>query len=365
MLPSTDAPAAGRIDAIVVPTVRPAAYLRRIIPLARKLGCPLVTISSGQWTDKRRVRREASEGGATPSELLAIDLPGPSSVRLPQLRTSAVLPPLFRRRADTAIKRNLALALSRMMRWDHVAFLDDDIEVGAPDDLFRAAELLGRYNAVGLDIRGMPDNSVVCHANRAVGGAQECFVGGGALVIDAARTTSFFPDIYNEDWFFLLAPAGLRPVTMIGHAVQEPYDPYRTPERARQEELGDVLAEGVFWLLDENGDLSGADERYWRQFLGKRARFINDILARVPGIDVPPGEKQRMTAALKAARGRLFRITPELCVDYLRAWREDQEIWQDFMAGLDTAPQVRSPMDAVRRLSAPHGPKLTALHLRP
>jgi len=115
-----------------------------------------------------------------------------------------------------------------------------------------AAGLLSTYNAVGLSIGGFPDNSVVCHAYRDVGGSQQSFIGGGALAVVLSRNHSFFPKIYNEDWFYLLdAEKGLQPLAVTGAVRQSPYDPYRSPERARAEEFGDVLAEGVFWLLDQ------------------------------------------------------------------------------------------------------------------
>ena len=55
---------------------------------------------------------------------------------------------------------------------------------------------------------------MVCHAIRDTGGKQGTFVGGGALAVAVDRVDSFFPDIYNEDWFYLLRDDGrLRPVT--------------------------------------------------------------------------------------------------------------------------------------------------------
>ncbi len=61
--------------------------------------------------------------------------------------------------------------------------------------------------------------------------------------------------------------------------IQHPYDPYRTPDRARSEEFGDVLAEGIFWLLDEGKTLDhAADPRHWELFLARRRRFIDHVL---------------------------------------------------------------------------------------
>ncbi len=142
-----------------------------------------------------------------------------------------------------------------------------------PLDLRDAAGLTSYYAGVGLSINGMPDNSVVCHAYREAGGQQDMFVGGGALAVAVNSTTSFFPNIYNEDWFFLLDEDGLRSTTSTGAAVQKQYDPFARDYRARMEELGDCLAEGLFWLLDTGRSIKDADLAHWQDFLGPAHRL--------------------------------------------------------------------------------------------
>jgi len=331
----------------VVPTARPSHYLKHASGLARELGCPLVALCSGKWTNAEEVISGADPG----AEIIAIDFPGEDALRLPRFTTSTVPPARLRRTTDTAAKRNLALALARMLRWTRIVFLDDDIEVGSPDDLRDAAGLLDHYDAVGLSIGGFPDNSVVCHAYRLCGGQQESFVGGGALAVETSRTTAFFPDIYNEDWFYLLEERGLRRLAVTGEVWQAPYDPFRTPDRARAEELGDVLAEGVFWLLDEGKCVSDADDpQHWEMFLSKRRAFIEHVLELLPRAEVEPAERRRMAEALKAARGRLALIEPDLCVSYLKAWRADQKRWRAFVHRL---PYKTSMGDALRWLTRP------------
>jgi hypothetical protein len=106
----------------------------------------------------------------------------PASLRLPDLETSRLLAGTrFAGKEDTSAKRNLGLVLSHMIGWGRIVFLDDDILVGDPGHLRQAAGLLDTHNAVGLSVVGYPDNSVVCHAYRAVGGFQQSFIGGGAL----------------------------------------------------------------------------------------------------------------------------------------------------------------------------------------
>ncbi|WP_053175584.1 hypothetical protein [Nonomuraea sp. SBT364] len=342
---------------MIVPTVRPSRYLTHAVGLAENLGCPLVVLCSGKWTGAAQVRAMAGPG----AEVVAIDFTGADALILPRFDTSSVLPRVFRRGTDTAAKRNLALVLARMLGWERIVFLDDDIEVSAPDDLRRAAGLLDVFDAVGLANSGFPDNSVVCHAYRAVGGTQDSFVGGGALAVETTRNISFFPDIYNEDWFYLLEEDGLRPLAVTGRVRQARYDPFRSPDRARREELGDVLAEGVFWLLDEGRGLGDAHQSHWTDFLARRRRFILSVLDRVTASPREPAERQRMEESLRAALGRLMLIDPDLCLGYLDAWRADLKVWRDFVETREPAGSVR---EALRLLAAPgHRPMAVQLRL--
>jgi len=221
--------------------------------------------------------------------------------------------------------------------------------VPEPADLSRAVSLLDSYNAVGLSIGGFPDNSVVCHAYREVGGKQDSFIGGGALAVETIRNRSFFPDIYNEDWFYLLDPVrGLQPLAVTGSVIQGRYDPFRNADRARLEEFGDVLAEGIFWLLDQGGSLDQADFGHWREFLDRRRRFVQHVLDLVHQAELEPGDQARMVAALRASLGRLALIEPDWCQKYLQAWMADRQGWEHHIRGLRGS---MSPESAVRSLS--------------
>src|SRR5215472_18381099 len=273
-----------KIDAIIVPTVRHPANLRDAAELAIALNCPLVTLHSGKWTSAAvAARRLPSQ-----ADLIAIDVRNRTSLRLPEFTTSSILTGTrFDRPTDTSTKRNLGLMLCHMLGWRHVVFLDDDIVIPNPTDLEFAAGLLDTHNIVGLFVDGYPDNSVVCHAYRIAGGPQKSFIGGGAIVVEAERTCSFFPDIYNDDWFYMLDGERLQSVGAApGKVIQRPYDPFHKPERARAEELGDVLAEGVFWLLDQGKSIQDADLRHWKDFLVRRGAFINHVLSLVGAANI-------------------------------------------------------------------------------
>jgi hypothetical protein len=344
-----------KLDAIIVPTIRHPASLLESAELAIALNAPLITLHSGKWTSAA----VAASRLPAKTDLIAIDIPDRTRLRLPKFATSSLLVGTrFDRLSDTSSKRNIGLMLCHMLGWKHVAFLDDDIEIPDPTDLELAAGLLDTHNIVGPSDQGFPGDSVVCHAYRRVGGSQESFIGSGAIVVEAERTPSFFPNIYHDVWFYMLddVVGALQPVATIGRVIQRYYEPFRNPDRARAEEFGDVLAEGVFWLFDQGRSLLDADVRHWKDFLAKRATFINHLLGLVDASAIASAEKRRMVEALKAARGRLTFITPDLCRDYLQALATDRRVWQSHMESLEVGSSRRA---AIRQLSPPDQPLLT------
>ncbi len=326
-----------RIDAIVVPTIRPPEFLTEAASLALALDCPLLTFHSGPATSAEMVRDYLP----AKVDLIAIDMRPRAELSLPELRTCKLLGDgIFKRKSDLSIKRNLALVLACQLGWSRILYLDDDIAELSAEDIDKAGGLLDSYNAVGFWIGGYPDNSVVCHAYREAGGKQESFVGGGALAVEVSRCDSFFPDIYNDDWFYLLdGNAGLQPTAIIGEVNQLAYDPFQSPERARAEELGDVLAEGLYWLLDKDGSIEGADRDHWRNFLRSRRSFITSVEAMVRDSDREDADKTKMLASLQAAREQLNGITPAFCESYLQAWTADRARWRAYLASLPRCEQ--------------------------
>ncbi|MER7280260.1 hypothetical protein ABT369_38065 [Dactylosporangium sp. NPDC000244] len=325
----TPGPGGRRLDAIVVPSARPPSSLVHAAGLAEELNAPLMVLASRKARADAIVR-EIEDNGIV-ADVVAIDVDSVPK-RMPALETAGLLDRTpFRRGTDVSMKRNLALMLSRAIGWRQVMFLDDDITVPDALDLRRAADRLPTHAAVGLHIGGMWDNSVVCHARRELGDKQGTFVGGGALLVPVDRNDgAYFPNIYNEDWFFLLDEAGIRPVARTGRALQQWYDPFVNPDRARGEELGDTLAEGVFAALSHGKLEDALRPGYWVDFLQVRRRLITDLLRRAEATE--PGERRdNMIIALKAARGRSFLIEPHGCARFLRAWERDQTVWRRAM----------------------------------
>ena len=347
------------VDAIIVPSARHVAALEEAGRLAEQLGCTLLVICSKHSNARRAVERLARRREL---HVIAIEFPDDGIPRFPVLETPSVFDgSRLKRLTDTSAKRNLGLVLAKLVGWERVVFLDDDILVPDATDLERAAALLDNRDGVGLHIGGFPDNSVVCHANRETGAAQDTFIGGGALAVPAQRSDSFFPEIYNEDWFFLLGKWMLRPVGQVGTAIQKEYDPFANPDRARREEFGDVLAEGLFALFDKGRRIDDADEAYWASFLTARRTLIEDIKDR---IENKPDQKphsittreKAMLESLIAAGGRLQFIQPSHCVDFIDAWQRDRETWRGFMSGVRPVRRVPHGSSAIKVAMERYGP---------
>ncbi|GAB6900612.1 hypothetical protein [Kineosporia succinea] len=333
-------PETATLDAIVVPAARGAASLRSALDLSARLGVQLVALCSR----RTRAFEVAELASRTPgARVLAIDVPAHYTHAILPGRTAAspFTEASVGRTSDLSLKRNLGLLLARLHGWGKILFLDDDIATprGAGPGLDAATvQRLGREldsrQVAGLVCRSFPDNSVVCHARRLAGLPQDNFVTGGALGVNCSdQPLPFFPDIYNEDWFFFSRHAASRELSQVGEARQTPYDPYENPLRARQEEFGDLLAEGLYALFDRQPTempfderLRGATAGYWEHFIAARRADLTRtavLLRRRP--DRPA---RRAVRSLRAATDQLDRIGPQLCADFLTAWQADLADWE-------------------------------------
>jgi hypothetical protein len=184
---------------------------------------------------------------------------------------------------------------------------------------------------------------VVCHARRLAGLPQDTFVTGAALGVNCNdQPLPFFPEQYNEDWFFFSRLTARRDLARVGDAVQAPYDPFADPARARQEEFGDLLAEGLYDLFEDQPEemnyfrrFDEADVAYWDRSLAMRADSLNltAVMLRVAldnGSSDERSSDERSSAlgSVEAALDQLATLTPELCVEFLEAWTLDLDEWE-------------------------------------
>jgi hypothetical protein len=333
------------LDAIIVPASRPKDNLNQAITLARAMDCWLVILCSKQLRGVEALRQLATRSHR---KAIVIDVPTSYShelFRFPHLATIKEDMPeechLFN--SDLSLKRNIGLAMARMLNWRHIFFLDDDIREVSDHKLQSTVNLLGRHPAAGLWITEYPDNSVVCHANRITGGRQDVFVSGAALAVDSAADIGFFPNVYNEDWlFFFDYAADKRVANSRLRVTQLPYDPFAKPRRAAWQEFGDVLAEGLYALLHRRRSVNAATTDYWDQFLEARRNFLEEVTTRaIDAVLLDCGrrvDRGQVANSMKWALKSLQAIEPELCARYVELWREDLSLWKGRMARIGKRP---------------------------
>jgi hypothetical protein len=284
-----------------------------------------------------------------------IDFPTKYDHRLLNLRSSRHPNAGHPGHADLSGKRNVGLLLANLLGWRHIMFLDDDIRGLDPPRLTRASRMLERYRAVGFRVPNYPDNSVVCHAYRLVGGRQDNFIGGSPLLVDVARAKAFFPAVYNEDWLFLYDSIQDRLATEAGSVLQVQYNPYETVSRAEAEEFGDVIGEGLLQLLHWDVNVDTVGRSMWGEFLYRRCRFINEISNHLAAIGEGKDNKLAPSAqlalkALTAAKHRLEDIEAGACDSFVRQWRGDLARWSERLFKL---PRFASIDKALRHLELP------------
>jgi hypothetical protein len=317
------------IDAIVVPTVRSAGQLVSAIELAASTGSFLLVLCSG----KASAMETTGIMSATEVKGMAIDIPAGYSHPLLTGFATDRFPEAFYGRGnnDINIKRNLGLLFGRLVGWDKLFFLDNDRAGISGEQLVQAAVSLDNHAIAGFLATDFPDNSVVMHAERLSGVEPGVQLNGAALAINTTKAVGFFPNIYNEDWFFLYDT--LPSSATLGTVKQQPYDPFSDPLRAASEEFGDVMAEGIMGHLAGGFDCTEATEKDWLEILDRRKQLIDDIRAR---LTARQGERDTVTAlaALQAAEERLQTIKPKTCVEYISAWRSDVAVWQSRLEGL-------------------------------
>jgi len=255
------------------------------------------------------------------------------------------------------MKRNLGLALAQMCRWTRILFLDDDIKHLSPGKVIRAVSLLREYPVVGFQVRKFPDNSVIGHAKRLAGWEQDVFMSGGSLLVDPQRLNGFFPPIYHEDWFCVLNHICEGTAAVGGEVEQLAYSPFTNPVRAFLEEFGDILGEGLLWLIHHKRDLSSPDTSFWAEAmdssfwhsaLQRRKMLLAEITKRLLE---RPKDSDIANALLSVLEARLRKFAAEDFVSFVQQWLCDLEQWRDRLASL---PRVESVAKALGELGLSH-----------
>jgi hypothetical protein len=345
------------IDAIIVPSNRPAEQLRFAVQLAAQAGCPLLAL----YADDFPAGLSEVVAGLERDKAIPLALPGDLwDSRLPDL--GAALPPNLVSPSASAIskKRNLALLIARACRWKRVLFLDDDISGLSIDRLAAAAALLNIYPVVGFQVKWFPDTSVVGHARRMLGYLQVPFVSGGCLLVDPRRFNGFFPPIYHDDWLCLITHLRSGQVAVGGMVEQVSYDPFSSPDRAENEEFGEILGSGFLWLLHTHkGDPIASrtiDDGFWRH--ARQPMFWADVLRERAELLKMVAERFRERyphnsapqESLEAARRQCAELKPGQFVPVTSGWASNLDAWRKQLRRLPRADSVHQALVRLKLL---------------
>lgn len=363
-----------RLNAIVVPAARPAPGLQEVISLSASLSVPLVILCSREAQIDLVAKQVADTSDARALVIeVAEDYVLPDGAA--QASAESAQAACAGRSSDLSVKRNIGLLLGRLRGWDKILFIDDDIRGFLPADIERLAGCLDRHAVASMVSRHFPDNSVVCHARRLAGLRQDVFVGGSVLGVDLQQPElSFFPDIYNEDWFFFARQAAARDLPKIGEVQQMEYLPFADPQRAEDEEFGDLLAEGLYARFEATPDREFEDQlalaaraSYWQRFTEIRLKMIGEIQGRLShaqyGTGVDHQTIEHAQESLRRAESQASRISADLCVDFLGRWKEDNVRWREILKSSTTGLSERDALTALgltRWISCGHGIKSTS-----
>ena len=352
----------GHLNAIIVPAARPASALTGLIELAARLNILIVALCSRKANVDQVAERIEKTTGARGIAIGVDDYVLPEKLTMSTSSTS-----FFRangeRVSDLSVKRNTGLLLARFLGLHKIVFVDDDITLTATD-VGRLADQLDNHQIAGMVCRDFPDNSVLCHARRLAKFSQDVFVTGAALGVNCDDLPlPFFPDIYNEDWFFFAEAAAHHRLAKVGEARQAEYDPYEEA-RARHEEFGDLLAEGLYSLIKENPELGVvqdsrafcaqltglATRKYWSTFVDVRRRDLDRTRSRLAEFVLRDNCSDDVFIAIKAldAADALYdsnAIAPDICVEFLEAWVEDTAKWNALYARTSSLGNTRDAMD--------------------
>jgi pimeloyl-ACP methyl ester carboxylesterase len=329
-----------QVDTIVLSSARPPYYHRPAIRLAKESRTDLVVLAS-----------HALDVDTVAADMLSAGVNGyvvymPKDYQVPFTATFSTLkhPRTVGRKSNLSTKRNVGLIYGHITG-QNLFFLDDDIRGLSAQRLGQLGAHLDRYAIAGFSASDYPDNSVVCHANRLAGNEQTNFISGSSLGVNATTVQSFFPNIYNEDWLFCNDAIRGHDIVLMGGVQQLSYNPF-TPKRAVSEEFGDVLAEGLNYLLTVGATYSMGDEDFWRYFLWRRHTFIVGIARRLTALtgDNSNPAIQALTA-LDASRRTLATFVPDDFISYIQAWRDDTDRWNNLLA---TLPRDFSTQNAMR-----------------
>jgi hypothetical protein len=217
---------------------------------------------------------------------------------------------------DIPFKRNVALMESRWSGRRTIGLLDDDILLTAAQLDSAATALSKQADLVSFHVLDYPDVSTIDHVERLIRGVpSRVSIGGNCLFFRVEQAASFFPEVYNDDWFFLFSHVGLRRIASLGVAKQRPYRPWVDHGRIAFEQFGDIAIEGAKENIKDGRLPFDGSPQYWRVILDRYLTKLNALISLAPD-----GE---LGSALFAARQVASALESQSFFRFLERYRTD------------------------------------------
>lgn len=386
-------------DAIIVPQGRPEEHIIRAARLAGKIGSTLISLCSHR-ADVGDVANFIGKMPDGPASWYAVDVPPGYSIPDVDLVSDKEIPD-FARKPETwnlSDKRNVGLAIGKMIGAERIFFLDDDIDMSADTLLSVALALQDNGNVQnyisGPKCGGYSDNSAFIHVKAALeefhmptqrfeyrGRGKNNFLipgktvttgmlSGNSLAVNPMKVLEHFPrQIYNEDWLMMYYVLKSKHAFLAPNCEcsQDAYDPFR-PGRAREEEFGEIVALGLYEDMRtyRPQDTSAlvkrdfSDPRSWDVMIRERKDENLEMMEAIgaerdlkyfedhpefappfPSLTMYEDHQETLKNTLREGLEVAELMNGNMIVDYLRAWREDQARWVKMTERLPKAETIK------------------------
>lgn len=318
-----------------------------------------------------------------PNNITIINVP--RGYQLPELELKTEkLSFLENRTNDIHLKRNIALALAKMLNFQHIMFLDDDVvlppfqvqQEEVPSHIrfnhFKAqlaqafkessrkvvgssadGVLLRDNRKIVVDKLLTSDNSLLCLVNRILGNPQKTFIGGGAMSVKIANDLSFFPNTYNEDWLFMASlmakePLSVSKISSVLHWNNDTHLMMPSSGGVIREEFPDIFAESVLRaikLAREYGpgtldtpitfERIITDPDYWEWMVKFRLNLINKLQRQFERYTSPDAdtadEVNPFSRIPSAQRKEIIQRVGEVLKLAKQVVEQNRDIWPDLL----------------------------------
>lgn len=174
--------------------------------------------------------------------------------------------------------RTYAILMADKTDWNRLLMIDDDIDFGSWQKPKRDFERLDQFPFVGSNIVNMPDSSIVGYLFRASGIIDESFLSGAYLGIRLDAVDYPFPNIYNEDWIWVLRHCSKESIPIFGSVTQLEYDwTTNAVEDALFQEIGEIVMEAIL-RADRLGISHRLDSpEFWNRALQWRKNKLRNL----------------------------------------------------------------------------------------